>query len=359
MSVSCKRNKGVRSSRYPFVKHLALFLGLTISVWGFTIYPSGHLATSVSLDETYLDFSHYTLHARGLIELTPEAHAELGVNYLPGEPISPIAWIDYTFLEALRIQVGRFPIPFGVFNELANPVNNPLVTIPEICTDAIPTPWFDWGARIQWMQNLNDWETFSLSGYLCNGLGDGEDLRDSRQLSDNNNSNSFGARLALISTRFGEFGASGYFGARDNEGNQNLGLVGFDLNTSISIVELRGEYVAGLLSFEKGAINALGDAVDYLTHSSDAPYQSWTCGTYFQAAFHISQYAIPALRMDIIGYEDLSAGERISKRRLGLGFACYPVKPLVLKFEVGLLDDRNAEPPLSLEPLHLQLGVSL
>jgi hypothetical protein len=345
--------------RYSLVDYLTVFVGLTLPIWGFTIYPSGHLATSVSLDKTYLDFSRCTLNARGLMEITPQAHAELGVNYLPGEPISPIAWIDYTFFEALRIQVGRFPVPFGVFNELSNPANNSLVSIPEICTDAIPTPWFDWGARIQWMQTLNDLETFSLSAYLCNGLGEGENLRSSRQLSDNNNSNSFGARLAIISSRFGEFGTSGYFGARNNEGDQNLGLVGIDLNTRISIVELRGEYVAGLLSFQEGVISALGDAINYLTGSPDASYQSWTCGAYVQVAFNISQYAIPALRMDIIGYEDLSAGERISKRRLGLGFACYPIKPLLLKFEIGLMDDRNAETPLSLEPLYLQLGVSI
>jgi len=358
VNAALARRVSEREGRVEIIGVILLLLGLVWSVQGFTIYPSGHLATSVRLNESYVDFGYYALHAEGLIELAPQAHAGLGADYLPGEPISPIAWIDYTFIEAFRIQVGRFPVPFGVFNELTNPTNNALVSVPEICTDAIPSPWYDWGAKFQWMQNINDWETFSFSAYVCNGLGDGNDIRDSRQLSDNNNSNAFGSRIALISPRLGEFGVSGYFGARDTESLHNLGLVGLDAQLQISIVELRGEYVAGLLSFDEGAFQAIGEALDYLTDTPDAPYTSWTCGAYLQAAFNISQYAIPAIRLDIIGYEDVTNGERISKRRLGLGFAAYPVKPLVLKFEFGILEDRH-EKTLLLDPLPLQLGVSI
>jgi hypothetical protein len=332
--------------------------GIAVSALGISFYPMGHLATSVRLDETYIDFSHYALHAEGLIEIAPQANAAVGLYYQPGEPISPIAWADYTFIESIRIQVGRFPIPFGVFNELANPTNNALVTSPHICTEAIPAPWTDWGARLQWSPNLNNWETMSFSVYLCNGLGYGETMRDSRQLSDNNQSNAFGTRIAIISPRAGEFGASGYFGARDAADSSKLGLVGLDAHSRIGFVELRGEYVAGLLDFHEGAFQAIGEGFDYLADEPDNPVASWTCGAYFQTEFHLSQYAIPAIRLDIIGYEDANTGVRIMQRRLGLGFACYPISPLVLKFEFGLLDDRHEE-NIQLEPLNLQLGVSL
>ncbi|MBN2379664.1 hypothetical protein JXM67_07680 [candidate division WOR-3 bacterium] len=334
-----------------------LFVVTITFVRGVGIYPSGHLASVIKINESYFDFSQYNLHAAALVELAPEVNVELGVDYQPGETLSPIAWVDYSFLKSVRLQVGRFPIPFGVFNELSNPNNNTLITTPDICWEAIPTPWVDWGARIQWTQKIAKLEAVSLSAYLCNGLGYGQDLRDSRQMTDNNTSNSYGARIAFISPRFGEFGASGYFGARDDESIRNLGLVGLDVHSSVSIVELRGEYVAGLLEFRDNAIDAIFYGFEEMV-DNPGEYTSWTNGFYLQLALHISQYAIPALRFDYLGYEDLDLGKNINRQRLGLGVACYPIEPLVIKFETGFTND-NHENTLRLAPLHLQLGVGI
>jgi hypothetical protein len=336
---------------------ISFLAGILNPVDAFTILPSGHLATSISLNQTYFDFSRYNLNAAGLIELAPNVHAEIGLDYQPGDPLSPIAWIDYFFLGSFRIQAGRFPIPFGSFNELVNPANNFLVTVPEICSDAIPTPWFDWGARLQWMQPITDKETFSASFYVSNGLGYGADMRDSRQLTDNNNSNAIGARMSLVSTRAGEFGVSGYFGARDNEALDNLGLFGLDASTRIWLVELSGEYVAGLLSFTKGAFDAIGLGINHLVDKSTGDYQSWTCGAYIEAAFHVSDFIVPSIRADIFGYEEIASKTLISRKRICVGAACYPVNPLAIKFEFGILKDKYAE-GISLEPINLQLGVS-
>lgn len=356
-----KRMKGKSREIAPAFGGLlipAIFLwGFIAPVRAFTILPSGHLTTSVSLNQSYFDFSRYNLNATGLIELAPSVHAAIGLDYQPGEPISPIAWIDYSFLGSFRIQAGRFPIPFGVFNELGDPANNYLVTIPEICTDAIPTPWLDWGARAQWMQPLTDKETFSATFYISNGLGYGTDMRDSRQLTDNNSSNAIGARISLLSTRAGEFGASGYFGARDTAALQNLGLFGLDASTKIWLVELSGEYVAGLLSFSKGAFDAIYLGIDHLVDNSSGGYQSWACGAYLEAAFHASDFLVPSIRADILGYEDISSKTCISRQRIAVGAACYPVNPLVIKFEFGVLNDKYSE-GVKLEPINLQLGVS-
>ncbi|MBD3286052.1 hypothetical protein GF338_06910 [candidate division WOR-3 bacterium] len=344
------------------------YCGGSVVLWGLlilmnvpakavTIYPAGHLSSVVKIRESYFDFSQYNLHATALIEIAPETNVELGVDYQQGESLSPIAWVDYTFLNSLRIQAGRFPMPFGVFNELDNPKYNLLVTTPEICVDAIPAPWIDWGARIQWMQAITPTETFSLSAYICNGLGYGQDLRDSRQMSDNNMSNSYGSRIALISNRFGEFGASGYFGARDDASTKNLGLVGLDLHTDLSILDLRGEYVAGVLEFDEGAVQAIRIGLDELLNSPPGAL-SWTNGFYFQLALKISKYAVPTVRFDYLGYEDLNLGKRIYQNRFAIGVSCYPIEPLVVKLETGLINDRYGK-ELQLAPLHLQVGVGI
>ncbi|NLI99434.1 hypothetical protein GX441_12380 [bacterium] len=354
-----KRMRGMIRHAGASLKNIVfvILFVFAVPVSGFTIVPSGHLATSVKFNQSYFDFSRYNLHASGLIELAPNVHAEVGLDYQPSEPLAPIAWIDYSFLNAFRIEAGRFPIPFGAFNELLNPSTNNLVSTPEICTDAVPTPWLDWGARLQWMQTISKNETFSASFYICNGLGYGTDLRTSRQMTDNNNSNAVGARITLVSSKAGEFGASGYFGARDNADSLSLGLFGLDAFTKLWLIELRSEYVAGLLSFPKGAFDAIVVGVDHLADQQGDGYQSWTCGAYLEAAFKVSDFIVPAIRADILGYEDLNSKTYISRQRLSVGTACYPVDPLVLKFEFGIVNDKN-EQGIKLEPLNLQLGVS-
>lgn len=335
-----------------------LLAGLIQPVLAFSFYPSGHLATSVQFDESYIDFGNYTVQASGLLEFSPEIHAELGLYYQPDDVPAPIAWIDYVFVKALRLQVGRFPVPFGAFNELNAPHNNYMATTPHICHDAVPTPWVDWGARIQWMQKMTPWETFCFTAYVCNGLGEGLTLRESRQLTDNNSSNGFGTRISLSSARAGELGLSGYFGARDALNQINLALVGADLHSRIGFFELRGEYVAGFLEFPEGLLTALQQGVNYLMPENQPEEASWTCGAYVHTAFHISRFVVPSLRMDIIGYRDIETGSAIIKQRLGLGFAIYPIEPLMLKLEMGLADESNYD-GLQLEPVHLQIGISL
>jgi|GEM_PF-3148508 len=350
------RGKAMRHCRGVVFIGLLLTL-IVVPVQAVTIYPTGHLASVVKINNSYFDFSQYDLNVAALIEIAPEINMELGVDYQPGESLSPIAWIDYTILNAFRIQVGRFPIPFGVFNELDNPKTNILVTNPELCINAIPAPWTDWGARIQWMQRISNSETFSLSAYVCNGLGYGLNIRDSRQMTDNNASNSFGTRIALISNRFGEFGASGHFGARDDASTRNLGLFGLDIHSKISIVELRGEYIAGLLEFQDGAIEAILIGWDEIRNSAPETL-SWTNGFYLQLALNISQYVIPAVRFDYLGYEDLNLEQRMNQNKFAIGVSCYPIDPLVIKFETGLINDRYGR-DFQFAPLHLQVGVGI
>jgi len=334
-----------------------LIAGSLFPAFGFQFYPSGHLAASVSLNESYFDFSNYSLQATGLVELIPQSYAKFGVYYHPSEPISPLAWIDYNFAESFRIQLGRFPVPFGAFNELGTPRNNPMVTAPLISVDAVPAPWLDWGARLQWMPQLTDWEALSISAYLCNGLGYAQTLRDSRQLKDNNHSNSFGTRIAFNSPRIGEFGVSGFFGARDENDNRNLALIGIDARSRLSIVELKAEYVAGYLSFSNNALAAIKNGVEALAKLPAGEYQSSVYGVYMQASLHFSSFVVPAVRLDIIGYDDIDQKVIFQKKRLGLGVSVYPVRPLVIKFEFGILN--NNENQIKLEPLNLQLSVSI
>lgn len=335
-----------------------VFLGVTAG--GINIYPEAYLSAAVRTNETYFDFSQYNIQVTGLLELTPNAHAEAGAYYQPQEGISPLVWVDYSALlfgNMFRIQLGRFAVPFGAFNELDNPLSNPLISSPEVCIDAIPSPWFDWGGRVQATLPVNHTETFGLSLYLCNGLGYAGDLRDSRQFEDNNRYNSFGTRLSLVSTRFGEFGASGYYGVRDTTGDVRLAMVGFDASTKIWLVDIQGEYVAGFLSFDEDAVSAVREALNYLT-SASFNGESFAFGTYLGLGFNVSRFLVPSVRGDLLVYKDFESSIYKLRRRLGVGAAVYPMQSLVIKYEFGVVDDRESERVI-FEPMSFQLGVSI
>lgn len=334
-----------------------IFLLFSVTAGGLRIYPEAYLSAAVRTNETYFDFSQYNIQVTGLLELSENVHALAGVYYHPREGISPLAWIDYSFRDALRVQLGRFAVPFGAFNELDNPLSNPLISSPQLCIEAVPVPWFDWGGRVQFMQPVNHTETFGLSLYLCNGLGYSGSLRDSRQLQDNNRYNSFGTRLSLISTRFGEFGMSGYYGVRDTAGDARLAMVGFDASTRFWLVNVQGEYVAGFLSFDDNAVAAVREALTYLTSAAfDA--ESFAFGTYLGVSVNVSRFVVPSLRGDLLVYKDFESSTYMLRRRIGLGVAVYPMQSLVIKYEFGVARDRETERVI-FEPIAFQLGVSI
>ncbi len=83
-------------------------------------------------------------------------------------------WVTYEFARALKIQAGKYLIPFGTFNQLHSPMDNVFVTTPLITQFIAPSPWTDLGACLKGSVAFSQTQAFSYSLFVGNGLGEGE-----------------------------------------------------------------------------------------------------------------------------------------------------------------------------------------
>lgn len=241
-------------------------------------------------------------------------------------------WVTYDFNRLLRVQAGKFLVPFGTFNQLHSPIDNVFVTTPLISSLVAPSPWTDLGATFKGSVGFSETQAVSYSIFVGNGMGSGESMSSSGQDSENNRNKGYGGRLAIVPLQGLELGGSGYYDIFDDNDSQAYLLYGGDLSISIDALEIKGEY-------NKGKIQNPHHAPDGSTIKDGS-----IDGFYAQIAYTFGQLVQPHFRYDLGRYSDsLQGADRdgdgepdgidTSESRLCSGFAVFPTPFLVFKLE--------------------------
>jgi len=152
------------------------------------------------------------------------------------------AYMDYWFTPNVAIKIGAILAPFNRFDEFHDPLTNYIITRPQMSREIGVSAWKDVGVDLHGYFNLTNTTSLGFDLYSINGLGDGTDLRHSRQYRDNNENKAFGARVNFVFNDFLEVGGSVYQGAWDDEGELNLTMFGSHFLLNTPIADFYGEY---------------------------------------------------------------------------------------------------------------------
>ncbi len=154
------------------------------------------------------------------------------------------AWMDYWFLPNIGLRIGAMLTPFNRFDEIHDPLSNPLVTRPQMARELGVSAWKEVGADLHGYLRLGENLLMDFDLYTINGLGSGANLRGSRQYRDNNEDKAFGTRVSVVVANAYEFGLSGYRGAWDDEGEYELRMLGAHARLRTPLADLHAEYTS-------------------------------------------------------------------------------------------------------------------
>ena len=230
------------------------------------------------------------------------------------------AYIDWWFRPNIALKVGAMLTPFNRFDEFHDPLTNVIITRPQVSREIGVSAWKDVGVDLHGYANITEQSSLGFDVYAINGLGDGSNLRGSRQYRDNNEELSLGGRFNLIYGDFLEVGASAYRGAWDDAGDYNLTLLGshFMLRTSIA--------------------NIYGEWAQATSENPDPAEDGDMSGYFIQASRLFKSHYRPTVRWGTLDY--LDKGDALGRSsndkdvsELALGFSYYPTTKLVAKIE--------------------------
>lgn len=157
-------------------------------------------------------------------------------------------------------------VPFNRFDEFHASLNNLLITRPLVSREIGASACKDVRVDFHGYFNLDEKTSFSFDLYGINGLGDGSNVRGSRQYRDNNEDVALGGRINVKYANFVEFGGSVYSGAWDDAGDYNLTLYGGHVMAQTGIVEIHGEIAGASSENQDGVCN--GDMFGYFIQAS-------------------------------------------------------------------------------------------
>ncbi len=232
------------------------------------------------------------------------------------------AYLDYWLTRNLAVKVGGFLTPFNRFDELHDPISNYTISRPQVAREIGVSAWKDVGVTLHGFKNVNEDLSIFFDAYTINGLGDGSNLRGSRQYRDNNEDLALGGRMKLVFQDRVEVGFSGYNGAWDDGGDHDLTMFGAFAMLRTPIADFWGEYSKA--ESENPSPNDAGKMDGYFIQASRL----------FHGKFR------PTLRFGVLDYldpgselgRDPSRGDKDLTEWV-LGFAFYPTSLVALKAE--------------------------
>lgn len=231
------------------------------------------------------------------------------------------AWVGLSSSDALRLQLGLYLVPFGIYNQVNRPHQTTLINPPLNVQYCYPDHWKDIGLVATGMIS-----GFVYSAYLGNGLKEGEDLHDGQQFEDNNKDKGKGGRFGFRLSQGFEVAYSVYRSKYDDENSRNLTLHGADVNWTTQDWQVWAEYSKAIIHNPEGFSS--GNAEGY----------------FFQALIFMGSFQ-PFVSYQKIQYSDpyhgpgfspkTGAGEGIflDEFRWALGLKYSPVANLYLSLE--------------------------
>jgi hypothetical protein len=271
------------------------------------------------------------LNAEVEIEIEPEG---IAVEY---------AILDYAISRSFTLRFGKFLVPFGHFNEVLHPSFRwNMATRPLMMREAVPATWVDFGIQARGSVDLGAGNTVNYAAWVANGLGGGDDFRESTNVvrslrdnfADNNSDKALGARLSFDLMRGKSFGNtrlgfSAYTGAVNDAATERLSLVGVDASVRLGDFTLRGEASQSFLG------------------SESSPLEQFERGVYTQLSYKLGPVDL-STRWDYIRLRPRGA-EAPSQQQVAVGVSYSPVNFLILRAEgaFALKAPQNTPPRFS------------
>jgi hypothetical protein len=254
------------------------------------------------------------------------------------------AWIGFKAGAFLNIKTGAYLVPFGKYNQFHRPLESRLIDYPLPKEQIGPVPWSDIGILIE-----GNYGIFSYSTYLGNGLGESENIRKSRQYTDNNSDKARGGRLSLSLSQGLEIGYSRYKGAYNSEGDLKLTLEGVDISWLSSKMLLFAEY--SRVNLENPSPYEKGKAEGYFI------LFSFSVGNFFPVfSYQKVNYNDPYHGTGFLPSLNKGLGIKEDKSRWTIGLNFYPVKNIVFKVEYQFNKEKDLE--LNNDKLLIQSAIS-
>jgi hypothetical protein len=242
------------------------------------------------------------------------------------------AYIDYWVTTGLAVKIGAIITPFNRFDELHDPISNFTISRPQVSREIGVSAWKDVGVVVHGFKNLNPNLSVFFDAYTVNGLGNGSNLRGSRQYRDNNEDIALGGRLKFVYDDFLEVGTSAYNGAWDDDGEYDLTLLGGFLQLRTPIADFWGEFSTA--TSENPSPDAEGDMSGY----------------FIQASRLIDDRFRPTIRFGALDYLDPGSqlGRDAAKGDKDLtetvfSFAFYPTSMVAFKAEYIVFGEGRGE----------------
>lgn len=278
--------------------------------------------SSKEITDTF-DVHYLNISLTGRLHERLSYHAEFEFEHGGGKGEPPFveqAYIDVWLLRSTGVRIGAILTPFNRFDEFHGPLENLLITRPQMSREIGVSAWKEVGVNLHGNLSIHRNFYINYDAYLINGLGSGSRLRKSRQYRDNNDSKSYGFRLSGVAGDKLEVGASYYHGAWDDEGKYNLRMYGFHLMGRIGEFNLFAEYSRSI-------------------SENPAPFPNGKAEGYFiQASYLIGGKLRPTVRYGTLDYFDQCnllgrSPTDIDVNLIALGLNFYLTRAIVFKIE--------------------------
>jgi len=218
----------------------------TAPVLGGYIYSE--FFSSKSSTDTF-DIHYLNVNLTGRLHERISYRAEFEFEHGGGEAEPPFieqAYMDVWFKRHMALRIGAILAPFNRFDDFHAPLENVMVTRPQVSREIGVSAWKDVGINFHGNLFINSNLHLNYDVYMINGLGNGSRLRGSRQYRDNNDAKSFGYRISGVFQDRWELGTSLYHGAWDDEGIYDVDMLGFHFLGKAGDFKLYAEYARAL-----------------------------------------------------------------------------------------------------------------
>lgn len=238
------------------------------------------------------------------------------------------AFLDYWLQSWVAVKIGAMLTPFGRFDEMHDPIGNHLITRPQVAREIGVSAWKEVGIDLHGFINLGPQNALHFDLYTINGLGDGANLRKSRQYQDNNEDKALGGRLSIIHADRVELGGSVYSGAWDVDGKYDVTMLGAHARINTGFVDLLAEYR------------------DATSQNPGTTGDGEITGFFVQASRLLSGQFRPAVRYGALDY--LDPGNTLGRdpakgdmdlTELAFGLAFYPTRDVAFKVEYNIFSE--------------------
>lgn len=293
------------------------------------------------------DIHYLNINLTGRLHKSVSYRAEFEFEHGGGEAEPPFieqAYMDVWFKRNMALRIGAIIAPFNRFDDFHAPLENILVTRPQMSREIGVSAWKDVGIDLHGNIFITDDIYLNYDAYMINGLGSGSRLRSSRQYRDNNDAKSLGYRVSGVFQDQWELGTSLYHGAWDDNGNHDVNLLGFHFLGRLGEFNLYAEYAKAL------------------SENSDPQDKGKMDGYFIQGSYLFLGKFRTSARFGNLDYLDL--GNQLGRKPtdfdrmiLALGLNYYLTNSIVFKFEYDFYFPGEREEDTKKNLLALQAAI--